>query len=214
MKTHNTPAGAGDAAGLEACIAEKMAWLETCDGALDARGVVVLNEVYPAFMRANHRRVRRRFLIGDVPEADVEDLLQECFKAHFYRVKDHGAKDGLGRLLSKIAKGKYLNYKRDQELAPKTTSMPSSGSALPESEVDVDRAVYFRALARRFLDELSWDHRQVVNLIILEDRSITEASAMLGLPEGTVSSRLRAARAVLRALGDEWLTPSQQRDAA
>jgi len=46
----------------------------------------------------------------------------------------------------------------------------------------------------RVLDGLSDQHRAVLVLCYLEDRSVAEASELLGVPEGTVKSRLYHAR--------------------
>ena len=67
-------------------------------------------------------------------------------------------------------------------------------------------------IARSFLHELSAAHPAVVEKIILEDKTSLVASRELGLHEGTVLSRLRAAVRQLRARTAPWL-PQSQRDA-
>jgi RNA polymerase sigma factor (sigma-70 family) len=63
---------------------------------------------------------------------------------------------------------------------------------------DAERSVRVRAV----LDRMGAGDREVLTLCYLEDTSIAEASAILGLPEGTVKSRLHHARARFReALG-------------
>lgn len=46
----------------------------------------------------------------------------------------------------------------------------------------------------RALDRLSAEHREVLVLCYLEDRSIAEAGELIGIPPGTVKSRLFVAR--------------------
>jgi RNA polymerase sigma-70 factor (ECF subfamily) len=48
------------------------------------------------------------------------------------------------------------------------------------------------------LDELPLHHREVLVLCDLEERADSEVSEMLGVPKGTVKSRLRRARLALR----------------
>ena len=50
------------------------------------------------------------------------------------------------------------------------------------------------------LKELKPAHREVLVLCELEDRSASETAALLGIPEGTVKSRLRTARLLFRDL--------------
>lgn len=210
MTTNETPAEAAGALSPGATIAEKIDWLETCHTALDDRAIAVFNEVFATIMRTHDRWVWRRILKWGVPENLAKELSQEVFAALIRRVKHHGVKGGFRKLIGKITKGKLLNFKRDEDLAPKTECIPSSGSAPAESAVDVDRAIDLRELAQRSRDELSPDHRAVVQKAILEDLSDEEAAAQLGLPVGTMKSRLRAAIAVLRALETERLTPSER----
>jgi RNA polymerase sigma-70 factor, ECF subfamily len=47
----------------------------------------------------------------------------------------------------------------------------------------------------RALDKLSAEHREVLVLCYFEDRSVAEAGELLGVPAGTVKSRLYYARA-------------------
>lgn len=64
-----------------------------------------------------------------------------------------------------------------------------------------DRSLEERELAEqvaRVLDDLTEAHREVLVLCYLEDRSVAEASELLGLPEGTVKSRLFHARSRFR----------------
>ncbi|MBX2802049.1 MAG: sigma-70 family RNA polymerase sigma factor [Myxococcales bacterium] len=51
----------------------------------------------------------------------------------------------------------------------------------------------------RTLDQLSDAHREVLVLCYLEERSVAEAGELLGIPSGTVKSRLFAARQQFRA---------------
>ena len=51
---------------------------------------------------------------------------------------------------------------------------------------------------RQVLDRLSDGHREVLVLCDVEERSRAEVACLLGVPEGTVKSRLRLARAAFR----------------
>ena len=90
------------------------------------------------------------------------------------------------------------------------SSMPSSGSALPESEVDLPRAIDFRNAVRTLLPQLSTEQRAVVQKAILDELSDAETAEALGLAVGTVKTRRRLALRTLRELGLPWLE-SQRR---
>lgn len=210
MKTNETPTEAG-AARRDAPIDEKIAWLDARHTALDAAGLAVLDEVLAPFMHRHYGKVRRRAVRWGVPEDDAPDLVQDVFIAFHARVRDHGVKRSLLTTLHIVTRGKLLHAARARRNAPLTVCLPSSGLALPESSVDIARAVNLRT-ARSFVHELSEEHRAVVEKVILEDKTAAVAAAELGLAEGTVWSRLRAAVDLLRARTAPWL-PQSQRDA-
>jgi DNA-directed RNA polymerase specialized sigma24 family protein len=108
-----------------------------------------------------------------------------------------------------VAKGKLLHDARARRRAPPSVCLPSSGSALPESAVDVERAIDLRTVARDFVRELSGEHQAVVEKVLLQD-TVAVAAGELRLAEGTVWSRLRAAVAELHARAAPWLPPSQR----
>lgn len=79
-----------------------------------------------------------------------------------------------------------------------------SGSALPASAGRVDSLAADDALNRAF-ERLEADQRALLVMHHLEDRSLAEIAAVLGIPEGTAKSRLFSARRALqKALEREW----------
>lgn len=54
----------------------------------------------------------------------------------------------------------------------------------------------------RLLASLPMDQRSAVTLVCIDDHSYAEAAAVLGIPKGTLMSRLARGRAALRALLD------------
>ncbi len=59
-------------------------------------------------------------------------------------------------------------------------------------------------LVRKAVAKLSDEHRAVVGLVLVEGLSYQEAAETLGLPVGTVTSRLARAREALQELLGEW----------
>ncbi len=96
--------------------------------------------------------------------------------------------------------------RRELPVAP--SSMPDS----PSREADPEGAALSREQRGRFdamLDELDADKRAVLVMYEIEEQPCEEIAAMLGVPVGTVHSRLHAARNAFRAV----LERSKKRDA-
>jgi RNA polymerase sigma-70 factor (ECF subfamily) len=73
---------------------------------------------------------------------------------------------------------------------------PERGSASPERDAEQQR---LSQLLLRALDGLSFEHRSVFVLCEVEERPSPEVAQILGIPEGTVRTRLFHARQKLRA---------------
>ncbi|HEY6966020.1 MAG TPA: sigma-70 family RNA polymerase sigma factor [Burkholderiales bacterium] len=140
-------------------------------------------------------RLRRyaRALAGDRVAADdlVQDALERAWsKFHLYR---RGT--DLRAWLFTVMHNVYVNQLRAaRPVAPLEEDMPELAQAARESDGlvlrDLDRAI------RR----LPPDQREVLLLVALEDMSYDEAAGTLGIPIGTVVSRLARAREKLRAM--------------
>ena len=68
-----------------------------------------------------------------------------------------------------------------------------------------------RELARYVLPQLSPEHRDVVDMVFLNDISHGDAAARMGLTEGQLKARVVAARRAMLALAKQLLQPSQRK---
>ncbi len=153
----------------------------------------------------------RRFargLAGDVALAD--DLVQDCLeralakehlydparqlRAWLYAILRNLHVSGLRR------KGRAGVVKNVDELAPEEEAM--------KGEQEDHAAV--RSIAEA-LDRLPDLHREVILLVALEDMSYREVADIIGVPVGTVMSRLSRARSALRAMLDFSERPGLRR---
>jgi RNA polymerase sigma-70 factor (ECF subfamily) len=133
-------------------------------------------------------------LTGDL--ADAEDAVQEAF------VKALGQRGSFAKLDNPEAwlRTVALNHVRNRwrhldvvrRLRAKVPGPTPAGQVGPEHVAIVD------ALAK-----LDLDQRTVVVLHYLADRSIADIAAELGLPEGTIKTRLARSRALLAPLLSE-----------
>jgi RNA polymerase sigma factor (sigma-70 family) len=76
---------------------------------------------------------------------------------------------------------------------------------VPIEEPKVENLVHFDRVASlnefemlEVFDQLTHEHREVVLLVVVEEMSYKDAAAALGVPMGTVMSRLNRARNELR----------------
>jgi RNA polymerase sigma-70 factor (ECF subfamily) len=211
IKQQGSDEAAAGVPGPKATDAQKLAWVERQGAPLDEQGGLVLRAVFPAVMGAYYDRVRRRILKWGVDPHQAEDILQDVFMELFDRVKRCGVQPNLRGLIGRITKGNLLHHARDLRDTPESVVLPSSGSMLPESAVDLERAVDYRALARVLLHLLSPMRRRVVDLCILSDKTDEEAALVLGLKEGTLKSMLAAARRELLEHARRRLPKSQRK---
>jgi RNA polymerase sigma-70 factor (ECF subfamily) len=189
---------------------EKLQRLSLCREKLSPEEAELLHEVFPdlfdAYCKPVWDYIRRRGL----PSHDAEDLLQETFVLLHEHILDEGFPDSLIAMLISIADGKVVNYLRGKRRAPMSLGLPSSRSEKPTSGVDIDRALDLRGVAEQILPQLSPQHREVIEKLVLHGLSYRDAAEVLNIPEGTLRSRLIAAKRALAELAEPLLPPSQR----
>ncbi len=158
-------------------------------------------------MRRFNRRLYRlaRAILGDDTEA--EDALQEAYlNAHRSLGQFRGEASlatWLSRLVVNECLGRMCRSARRQNVIPMTPS-PSDREieAVPSDEVGspdaaADRA-QMRAILERRIDALPETFRAVFVLRSVEELSVEETAACLGIPAETVRSRHFRAKSLLR----------------
>jgi RNA polymerase sigma-70 factor (ECF subfamily) len=138
-------------------------------------------------------RVARGVLRND---ADAEDVAQEAL------LRAYGRFDGLRdtqrfrgwlvRIVFRLALDRARSTKR-RELRETEWSQPARRTAPPTAE-DLAASSEFQAHFDRALDALPEKLRLVLLLAAMEGHTLEEVAAMLGLPIGTVKSRLFVGR--------------------
>lgn len=154
---------------------------------VDVRGRVV--ELIPRL-----RRYARALLRGDALGAD--DLVQDCLERALSRLDRWDRGSDLRAWMFTIMHNIYVNQVRRHLGGPQfveLTDQDQADSAPPGGE---------SALAMEELQQALWDlspdHREVLLLVSLEGLTYREVADILGIPQGTVMSRLSRARAQLR----------------
>lgn len=128
--------------------------------------------------------------------ADAEDLTQQVFLVAQQKLEQIRGIDTVRSWLYTVLRNCFLKGR-------------SQWRTLPASSCDLDLAAIVQEVDERPIDtealqkalaELSDEFRVVVLLFYFEERSYREIAELLGLPAGTVMSRLSRAKAQLRRL--------------
>jgi RNA polymerase sigma factor (sigma-70 family) len=135
-----------------------------------------------------------RRLVHD--EADAWDVLQKTWVKVLSGISSLDDPRSLAPWLYRVARNTAFSHARSLELPHESLSDYPDASA-----ADLVRGcVEFEDTEQvhRGLLSLSLAHREVLTLFFLEDLSVEEVAAILGVPPGTVKSRLHYAKQALR----------------
>jgi RNA polymerase sigma-70 factor (ECF subfamily) len=132
-----------------------------------------------------------------VRDSDLEDLLQEVFVVVHQRQdtfdQEAPMRPWLFGICRKVAAAhrRLAQVRREQPHA----AVPEMTAEGPDDDPEHGARVREgRAMLDRILNELDCDARVVFVMFEIEELPLKEIAATLGIPRGTVSSRLRAAR--------------------
>ncbi|MEU0034946.1 MULTISPECIES: sigma-70 family RNA polymerase sigma factor [unclassified Streptomyces] len=147
---------------------------------------------------AQERRVRAVLALGGVPQADLPDGVQQVRLRLLERAAkgDEAPRDvsaWVAVVASNLAMDWHRAKHRQQRLGERL-----AGLRQLEHPSGEDSSVLSLAVAQG-LDELPDAHRQVLVLRFYADLPVRGIAEELGIPEGTVKSRLHSAVRALRA---------------
>lgn len=125
--------------------------------------------------------------------AGADDLVQDCLEravSRWYQRRDGGdVRAWLFTILHNLAVNQFRKATaRGRHVTIDETNEDSFGEAAAQEQ----KLIYQDALAK--LERLPEDQRAVLLLVAVEDLSYAEAAKVLGIPVGTVMSRLSRAR--------------------
>ncbi len=141
----------------------------------------------------------RRFALGLTGSVDqADDLVQNAYERALTRMHQYRPGTRIDSWMYRIIQTVHLNgvdygnvrRRYASEVDPDTTS--ASHHARPDASIEFERV-------RAQVAELPNDQRSALLLVAVEGLSYKEASAVLGVPIGTVTSRIARARATLVA---------------
>jgi RNA polymerase sigma-70 factor (ECF subfamily) len=136
--------------------------------------------------------------------ARAADLLQEALLTGFRKFSQLGSRPSFRSWMATIVRRTFLNrHRRHEPVVPLADDEPETSLAAPH---DAERSgPEQRLLARRLahelkgaLDELPEAQRLAVFLVDVQGYGYAEAATALGMPAGTVASRVARGRARIR----------------
>ena len=157
---------------------------------------------FQSFVERNMRfafRVAWALLLN---RSDADDVVQECFLRLHRKRAWHGIKDErayLARVVWRMARDRQRQPAREEGgIEMDTITAPDHS---PEAAA-VSRSAVHRI--HRMIDALPEELRQPLVLSSIEEMTSAQIAAALGIPEGTVRTRIHRARALLKQkLGPE-----------
>jgi RNA polymerase sigma-70 factor (ECF subfamily) len=177
------------------------------DTALAARVGAGDVAAFECLMRRYNRRLFRLARATLRDDAEAEDALQEAYLLAYRRIGQFRGDSALATWLSRLVLneclGRLRRARRRDNVVP-IVAVPAEQdleNMAPSPNEGPDGAAVrseMRSLLERKLDELPDAFRAVFVLRCVEELSVEETAATLGLPEPTVRSRHFRARALLR----------------
>lgn len=145
-------------------------------------------------------RLRRYAYALAGSRAAAEDLVQDTYERAIRGIATWQPGTRLDAWMFQIARNTHLNKARADRVR-----RDHAADATPETSVDGGRAMEARLTleaVRRFVWRLPEEQRAALMLVCVEGLSYKEAAGILGLPGGTVASRVARARLALASFVD------------
>lgn len=135
--------------------------------------------------------------------AEADDLVQDCLERAVarwgQRRADGDTRSWLYSILHNLAVSRWRTLRRRGAMTTIETVDPALLAEPPDQEQGIARSDILRAL-----DRLPEEYRAAILLVTVEELSYADAARVLGVPIGTVMSRLSRGRARLAAaMADE-----------
>ena len=127
----------------------------------------------------------------------ADDLVQDTLERALTRLSNLRDQERLEVWLVRIMHNRHLDLIRARRDHDPIEDAGLAAGATPEAETEQEQVA---RRTRAAVAQLPPDHRHVLLLVDLQEFTYAEAAAALGVPIGTVMSRLSRARARLRAL--------------
>jgi RNA polymerase sigma-70 factor (ECF subfamily) len=138
-----------------------------------------------------------RYGIG---QSEIEDVVSEVFIKAYQNLHQFRPEHSFSTWLYRLAVNHVIDHSRRRRKERGRTEMPQQlTDPSPTAAEDVD--AHERAkLLRKVLEEVKPHYRDVLFLVYVEGLKVDETARVLGLPEGTVKTRLMRGRTAMRRI--------------
>ncbi|MCB1504907.1 MAG: sigma-70 family RNA polymerase sigma factor [Hyphomicrobiaceae bacterium] len=142
-----------------------------------------------------------RFLLRLVrDEAMAEELANEVFMEVWRNAGRYEGRSQVGTWLLSIARNRAISrLRKRRELGWDEDAAAEIADEDDDPEVTTQKRDKAAAL-RRCLEGLTVEHREIIDLVYYQERSVSEVAEIVGIPENTVKTRLYYARKKLSEL--------------
>jgi len=135
-------------------------------------------------------------LVNDAAEAD--DLVQDCLERAIRKRHLWKRRGSLRSWLYRILYNVFINQSARRNRIRRQITLEAA-NIVPSEPARQEKQIVYREIAAA-MQNLSKEHRAVIVLTAVEGLPYDEAATVLGIPIGTLRSRLSRAREKLRAI--------------
>ncbi len=138
------------------------------------------------------------YLVHD--EAPAADVVQEAFIKAFVNLKGFNAKKKFSSWIYRIVHNEAINYlKRSKRITPLSGHQWLEGKIKSDTDLENDFLKKEKEEnVRRNLEKLPLKYRELLVLHYFEEKSYEEISDILRMPMGTVGTRIKRGKKLLR----------------
>lgn len=154
-----------------------------------------------SFYARHHVRLFRFLVRITRREATAEELMNEVFLEIWRKAGGYEGRSAVTTWMLSIAHHKAISSLRKR--GEDALDEEDSGSDMADDDDDPEVALQKQnksKVMRACMDKLSAEHRTILDLVYYHDKSVAEASEILGIPENTVKTRMFYARKRLAEL--------------
>ena len=141
-------------------------------------------------------RLRRFAMSLTRSSADADDLLQDAVTTALQKWKHYDPAQPLDRWLFRVLRNLWISETRKRKVRQGEGQIPAEEATELRVESDLDTKMTAKQVHQK-LSELDPDMAQPLMLVCAEGYSYREVSDLLGIPVGTVMSRIHRARKLL-----------------